>query len=102
MTDERVNYTAAAVVETISGEATKFTPAWTPVVGKVEGHKVSGDKWEDLPETFVAGTYDKARYTYDNVKIPQNDIPQLTAHMEGIELAAKARRIGIYYSQMAA
>ena len=44
----------------------------------------------------------KIAYTYDNVIIPQNDIPQLTAHMQGIELAAKARRIGIYYSQMAA
>ena len=103
MTDERMNYTGANIVEAIGSEAVSFTPAWTPVIGKVEVHKVADDTWEELPkENFVAGTYDKARYVYDNVKIPQNDIPQYTAVMEGMELSAKARRIGIYYSQMAA
>ena len=102
MTDERMNYTGANIVESIGSEAVSFTPAWTPVIGKVEVHKVADDTWEELPESFVAGTYDKARYVYDNVKIPQNDIPQYTAVMEGMELSAKARRIGIYYSQMAA
>lgn len=103
MTDERMNYTGANIVESIGSEAVSFTPAWTPVIGKVEVHKVADDTWEELPkENFVAGTYDKARYVYDNVKIPQNDIPQYTAVMEGMELSAKARRIGIYYSQMAA
>lgn len=102
MTDERMNYTGANIVESIGSEAVSFTPAWTPVIGKVEVHKVADDTWEELPGSFVAGTYDKARYVYDNVKIPQNDIPQYTAVMEGMELSAKARRIGIYYSQMAA
>ena len=103
MTDERMNYTGANIVESIGSEAVSFTPAWTPVIGKVEVHKVADDTWEELPkENFVAGTYDKARYVYDNVKIPQNDIPQYTATLEGMELSAKARRIGIYYSQMAA
>lgn len=103
MTDERMNYTGANIVESIGSEAVSFTPAWTPVIGKVEVHKVADDTWEELPnENFVAGTYDKARYVYDNVKIPQNDIPQFTATLEGMELSAKARRIGIYYSQMAA
>lgn len=103
MTDERMNYTGANIVESIGSEAVSFTPAWTPVIGKVEVHKVADDTWEELPEEdFVAGIYDKARYVYDNVKIPQNDIPQYTATLEGMELSAKARRIGIYYSQMAA
>lgn len=103
MTDERINYTGANIVESIGSEAVSFTPAWTPVIGKVEVHKVADDTWEELPkENFVAGTYDKARYVYDNVKIPQNDIPQFTATLEGMELSVKARRIGIYYSQMAA
>lgn len=102
MTDERMNYTGANIVESIGSEAVSFTPAWTPVIGKVEVHKVADDTWEELPESFVVGTYDKARYVYDNVKIPQNDIPQYTATLEGMELSAKARRIGIYYSQMAA
>lgn len=38
----------------------------------------------------------------NNVNIPQNDIPLLSAKMEAMPLLAKARRIAIYYSQMAA
>lgn len=41
-------------------------------------------------------------YSYNNVNIPQNDIPLLSAKMEAMPLLAKARRIAIYYSQMAA
>jgi len=45
---------------------------------------------------------DKVAYKYDNVKIPQGDLPILNAKIDGIGLEAKARRIAIYYSQMAA
>lgn len=38
----------------------------------------------------------------NNVVIPQNDLPLLTAKMEAMPLLARARRIAIYYSQMAA
>ena len=38
----------------------------------------------------------------NNVNIPQNDIPLLSAKMESMPLLAKARRIAIYYSQIAA
>ena len=41
-------------------------------------------------------------YSYNNVLIPQNDIPMLSAKMEMLPLLARARRISIYYSQMAA
>lgn len=41
-------------------------------------------------------------YAYDNVVIPQNDIPLLNAEIKDIPLVAKPRRIAIYYSQMAA
>lgn len=41
-------------------------------------------------------------YKYDNVVIPQNDLPILNAKMESIPLIAKARRIAVYYSQIAA
>lgn len=34
--------------------------------------------------------------------IPQNDLPILNVEMKGISLQATARRIAIYYSQMAA
>jgi len=40
-------------------------------------------------------------YQYDNVVIPQTDIPHLNAEMAEITLAAHARRIAIYYSQIA-
>lgn len=41
-------------------------------------------------------------YSYNNVNIPQNDIPLLSAKMEAMPLLAKPRRIAIYYSQIAA
>ena len=41
-------------------------------------------------------------YSYNNVNIPQNDIPLLSAKMESMPLLAKARRIAVYYSQIAA
>lgn len=53
-------------------------------------------------DTIAADAELSFGYLYDNVVIPQNDIPQYTAHMEGIALHAKARRIAVYYSQMAA
>ena len=106
MTDSRVNYTAAAVVEPVGAEATECVLSWTPVEGTVFGVKADGTKVALVPAdgkvTFEKGVYTKVAYEYDNVRIPQNDIPQVTATMEGIELAAKARRVAIYYSQMAA
>lgn len=38
----------------------------------------------------------------DNVVIPQDDLPILSAHLESIHLQARARRIAIYFSQIAA
>lgn len=46
------------------------------------------------------GTY-RIKYLYDNIVIPQNDIPQLNAEMAEITLTAHARRIAVYYSQIA-
>ncbi len=108
MNESRQNYTAAHVVETAASGATTFTPAWTPVVGgKVTGIKADGTEVvielvSGSVPTYEANLYSKFKYQYDNVVIPQTDVPQLTASLEGIELAAKARRVGIYYSQLAA
>ena len=41
-------------------------------------------------------------YVYDNVYIPQNDIPIVNAEMKAMPLLAKARRVAVYYSQIAA
>lgn len=115
MTDDRVNYTAAAVVEPFTGDGstTAFKLMWAPANKPTKITVNGAEKAETSDWTFADGTVTfttapgaseeiKIAYTYDNIVIPQNDIPQLTARMEGIELAAKARRVAIYYSQMAA
>lgn len=57
---------------------------------------ITGDKVTGLAEG------DRVAYVYDNVIIPQKNLPLLVAKMDAIPLIAKARRIAIYYSQMAA
>lgn len=124
MNEGRVNYTGAAVVESFKGDASKteFSVTWSPAVKLV---KVLVDGVEVPVEATASGTVTAGKvqlrgqkatfgtapaadkeirvaYEYDNVVIPQTDVPQLTASLEGIELAAKARRVGIYYSQLAA
>lgn len=124
MNESRVNYTGAAVVESFTGDGTEteFSVTWSPAAKLV---KVLVDSVEVPVEATTSGAVTAGKvqlkgqkvtfgtaptngkeirvaYEYDNVVIPQNDVPQLTASLEGIELAAKARRVGIYYSQLAA
>lgn len=119
------NYTGSAVVEPVSGEAgeKEVVLAFGPVVagsfGEGKDVKIldtttaSGEvavtyaaleagKENTVKVTFVEGHTYKVAYVYDNVVIPQKTIPTLVASMDGIELHAKARRIGVMYSQMAA
>ena len=106
MTDERMNYTGATVVEKVEEEG---KVKWMQR-GKVGVFGNNGEWKEgfvkkangDFVEVANVHVGDDVTYIYNNVEIPQEDIPQLTAVMEGMELSAKARRIGIYYSQMAA
>ena len=136
MTDERVNYTAALVVDAVTtGGAQNFVPAWKPLVNGFRTIKTTKDGEIEFNENFInkytkdelatvktrtfklitkdavkfvdkvptdAAEGTKVAYKYDNVVIPQKDLPIVNAHMEGIALAAKARRVAIYYSQMAA
>ena len=111
-----VNYTSSLVVETVTA-GTDVRLAWAPVfVGKDEfgrdfspsivGHPdavvtVTDAKAGKVSITGVSGEV-KIRYAYDNVVIPQNDLPILNAEMANIALVAKARRIAVYYSQLAA
>lgn len=104
------NYTADRVVEVQSATGA-FTPAWTPVL---KGFFRDGDAKYDFKVTAADGTTSyanegdeiaegsKVAYVYDNVVIPQNDLPIINAEVKMIPLVAKARRIAIYYSQMAA
>ena len=116
------NYTSQKVVEAV----TSFTSgtskvAWFPVVAgsiralDADGNEVSdpaGTAWTAAADgTITAGSYvsgksatdvAKIAYEYDNIVIPQNDLPILNAKIESIPLVAKARRIAVYYSQIAA
>ena len=105
MTGDRERYTGEHVVEAVAPSATKLEASWTPVVGgTVEAHKVADGTWEEKENGAVveAGVYDKIKYVYDNVIIPQEKLPTLVGHMEGITLQAHARRIAVEYSQIAA
>ena len=101
--DVDANYTSQAVVENV--EAGDFIPAWTPVVGnKVTFVAADGTETEmDLVDGKVTiAEPGRVKYQYDNIVIPQNDLPMLRAEMKAIPLIAKARRIAVYYSQIAA
>lgn len=109
------NYTSSAVVESFTGDnaTTAFTLMWTPVVAvaKVTVDGVEKAETTDYTVDGAVVTFTtapatdaaiKIAYTYDNVVIPQNDLPILNAEITSIPLVAKARRIAVYYSQIAA
>ena len=116
--EDRARYTSAAVVEELEAGA---EPSWKPLkqTTKTEDHfpvqEFDVEKYDGVDsegkavwtpvsldsegKIAAAGKY---RYIYDNCIIPQNDLPIINAVTKDIPLIAKARRIAIYYSQMAA
>jgi hypothetical protein len=111
-------------VETVELTDTTFAPSWvkatkfelvtTDAAGKVTRTPITvpaNYNGEDaitikIPEGAVKA---KVAYEYDNIVVPQighkaekDAIPTLTANMTHIQLHARARRIAIYYSQIAA
>lgn len=117
--DAQADYTSSAVVESVDTFTSGTTKlAWLPVAVKADGKPdvrfldadgaeltVTGDVQVAADGTVtatVSGTVKKIAYRYDNVVIPQNDLPVLKAEMKSIPLLAKARRIAVYYSQIAA
>lgn len=114
-----VNYTSSLVVEEVELQGGKGKLSWFPVfVGKDEFGRDFTPSVVGYPKAKVTdinaatgeinvtnapeGGKVKIRYAYDNVVIPQNDLPILNAEMANIALVAKARRIAVYYSQLAA
>lgn len=102
------DYTSARVVETLDASKKLM---WTPVLKVVKatdahGAEVDVEDWTVAEDGTVSGTGAeegvKVAYIYNNVVIPQNDLPIVNAEMKAIPLVAKARRIAIYYSQIAA
>ena len=116
------NYTADRVVETTKAvqESSKVVAqlAWTPVmvddagklvqgkilngVTEVKEYKVTKDGKIEFTSGVNADDEIKVAYVYDNVVIPQNDLPIINAQIKNIPLIAKARRVAVYYSQIAA
>lgn len=110
-----VNYTGSAVVESVelaSGEESKdVVLAWTPVVENAFGEGktvkfIAEDgtiSWlEPVDGKVTVSASGKVAYMYDNETIPQNDLPIVNAEIKSLPLVAKARRVAVYYSQIAA
>lgn len=97
--DVDTEYTSARVVETIAEGQTEL--AWGPVLeGSVE--KFVDGSWTAVEGEYTPVAGDKVRYIYNNIVIPQDKLPTIKAEMKSIPLVAKARRIAVYYSQIAA
>ena len=56
----------------------------------------------DNGKSYTATEAFGINYIYNNVAIMQNDLPYITVRTKGIYLMAKARRVAINYSQIAA
>lgn len=97
-TEDNMRYTGSSVVEEAAEDGVL---AWTPVDGKVKIFNTETSEWEEK-ELADVKKGDKVAYVYDNVKIPQNDLPIVNVEMANLPLVAKARRVAIYYSQIAA
>ena len=98
------DFTGSRVVENV--EAGEIVFAWKPQAGSVkflaEGASEYVALTADENGKYTADKAGKVAYVYDNVVVPQNDLPMIKAEMKSIALVAKARRIAVYYSQIAA
>ena len=124
-------YTSDRVVEAATAGTGAQALAWTPIVpgaivgadgvtkydvklvkagaSDIYGYYKEADK--KFYASFDGTTYSsqievasdtKVAYVYDNIIVPQEKLPTLVAKMESIPLLAKARRIAVFYSQIAA
>ena len=118
------DYTSARVVESFTGATSPVTASWFPVYdGEATEAKARitsittnagvavpvaadasvtvGDDGKTLTLSNGTGTSIQATdtvkvaYVYDNVRIPQNDLPIYNAEIKSIPLLAKARRIAV-------
>lgn len=97
------NYTGQAVVETLDEAITNVSSLAFGPVTKL--WKQTDGEWVEVAigeGGVIASTSGKVKYFYDNQIIPQETLPTLKAVLKNIGLEAKARRIAVFYSQMAA
>ena len=116
-------YTSSSVVEPVESFTSGTTAvAFTPVIGgsirllDANGVQVDDADGEHPATASDAGVITqtsfkadksatdvkKIAYIYDNQIIPQDTLPTLKAELKNIALQARARRIAVYYSQLAA
>lgn len=112
-------FTGEAVTESVDASSAEaggleVTLVWTPVVKEAFGANQDVKYVKDTGDvvylqvtdgnkvTIPQNTKGKIAYRYDNVVIPQNDLPTVNAEIASIALVAKARRVAVYYSQIAA
>jgi hypothetical protein len=121
MSEKRERYTSDRIVEAIPVDTSApMALAWSPVVKgafKDNDGNILGDV--KIIASDGAVTYanldsngkvpaaslvenGKVAYMYDNIVIPQEKLPSIKAEMKGITLEARARRIAVTYSQIAA
>ena len=103
--DVDADYTSARVVEPV--EAGEIAFAWAPQFGTVKFCAEGATEYTDLAADEETGKYTapsagKVAYLYNNIIVPQEKLPTIKAEMKSIPLVAKARRIAVYYSQIAA
>ena len=107
------DYTSERVIESFTGDGTKvaFQVMWPNVVAvskatvngvEVEVASFTAEGLVTLASAPAAEADVKIAYIYDNVEIPQHDLPIINAEIKSIPLIAKARRVAIYFSQIAA
>jgi hypothetical protein len=114
--DVDANYTSSCVVEELAATG-KFTPGFKVAEGAFVDN--AGNQ-RDLRVTAQDGTVTfynaedeitvpdgekvKVAYMYNNITVPMSmdSIPAIKAEMKSMALLAKARRIAVYYSQIAA
>ena len=98
------DFTGSRVVENVAQGEIVF--AWKPQAGTVKFLAEGGSEYVELKADeagkYTAPAAGKVAYVYDNIVVPQNDLPMIKAEMKSIALVAKARRIAVYYSQIAA
>ena len=101
--DVDVNYTGATVVEKAeeAGKTKWNAHGCFDAEGKFQEGKVmkADGTVIDVADIQVG---DDITYVYNNIVVPQANVPTIKAEMKSIALVAKARRIAVYYSQIAA
>ena len=96
---ELASGTAVSRMVNPDGSVTVVLPAGATEKGTIvygEGAKITLTTGVDANKAYTV------KYAYNNVVIPQNDLPIINVRMQSMALVAKARRIAVYYSQIAA